>query len=116
MSGTHTGDDYDVGAVTGSDPTGGGVAHGRLLTEFAEAVCAREETWIAKARSRIIAAMDDKALRDIAAVVAGFSGYPRIADATGIPLEDYKEAATADMRATFDLNRLDKRPRIGPIS
>ena len=107
MSGTHTGDEYGLGAVTGTDPTGGGVAEGSLLNEFAEALCARDEQRTEATRARILARLGEKALVDTAAVIAGFNGYPRVADATGIPLEDYKAEATAQMRVDLDLDTLD---------
>ncbi len=39
-----------------------------------------------------------------AAVVAGFMQMDRIADATGIPLDDFVADATSDFREDFDLN------------
>ena len=107
MSGKHTGDDYGLGAVTGIDPSGGGVAHGDLLNEFAEAVLAHDEQGAAATRKRVVASLGEKALVDTAAVIAAFNGYPRVADATGIPLEDYKAEATAQMRVDLDLDTLD---------
>ncbi|SKA24896.1 hypothetical protein SAMN02745126_04463 [Enhydrobacter aerosaccus] len=41
---------------------------------------------------------------DAAAVIAGFDGITRIADATGIPLEPPKAEQTADLRATLQLD------------
>lgn len=42
---------------------------------------------------------------DAAAVIAGFDGITRIADATGIPLEPPKAEAVADLRTTLRLDR-----------
>ena len=42
---------------------------------------------------------------DAAAVIAGFDGITRIADATGIPLEPPKAEAVADLRTTLGLDR-----------
>ena len=41
---------------------------------------------------------------DAAAVVAGFNGITRIADATGIPLEPAKAEETESWRATLGIN------------
>ncbi len=41
---------------------------------------------------------------DAAAVIAGFDGITRIADASGIPLEPPKVEQTADLRATLRLD------------
>ena len=39
-----------------------------------------------------------------ATVVATFNAVDRVADATGTPLESYKEEATADMRTALGLD------------
>ncbi|MBT4489476.1 MAG: hypothetical protein HOC72_18185, partial [Rhodospirillaceae bacterium] len=43
---------------------------------------------------------------DACATVASFSAVVKIADGTGIPLEDYKEEATRDMREELSINDL----------
>ena len=44
---------------------------------------------------------------DAAAVIAAFNGYPRVADATGIPLEDYKADVTEALRSELGLDSLN---------
>ena len=60
-----------------------------------------------KTRARIVAALGEAALVDAAAVIASFNAFPRVADATGIPLEPEKAEITAAMRDELDLNALD---------
>jgi hypothetical protein len=48
--------------------------------------------------------MGDDALVDAAAIVAAFSGFDRIADSTGIPLEDAKAEQSADFREALGIN------------
>ncbi len=105
MSGQETGENYDLGAVMdgGQAPD---IADGALMRDFVEAVMARDETAIAAARDAIENQMGTAAMLDAAAVIAAFNAYPRIADATGIPLEDAKAEATAGLRAELDLDRL----------
>jgi hypothetical protein len=43
-------------------------------------------------------------MADAAAVIAGFNGITRIADATGIPLEEIKAAQTRDFRAELAID------------
>jgi len=45
------------------------------------------------------------ALVDAAAVIGGFNGIVRIADAMGIPLEDAKAADSAEWRASLGIDR-----------
>ena len=48
--------------------------------------------------------MGAAALVDAAAIVATFNAIDRVADSTGIPIEDGKAAATADVRAALGIN------------
>jgi hypothetical protein len=54
-------------------------------------------------------ARDDAALVDAAAVVATFNGIDRVADSTGIPIEDAKAEATVDLREVLDINALAQK-------
>jgi hypothetical protein len=107
MSGEHTGNEYGLEAAIGNDASGGGLPDGDLLSEYAEAICAHDEERAAKGRAEIVAKLGEVALVDIAGVIAAFNGYPRAADATGIPLEDYKEEATEKMRGELGLDSLN---------
>ena len=97
--------EVDLTAVTGDRAGDGGVAHGALLTGFAEAVLDRDEAALAAVRQRLRDALGDAALVDAAAVVANYSALDRVADATGIPLEAAKEAATAGLRTELGIDR-----------
>ena len=57
------------------------------------------------ARGDIVARQGPAAMIDAAAVIAGFDGITRIADATGIPLEPPKAEAVADLRASLGLDQ-----------
>ena len=107
VSGEHTGNDYDLGAVTGDGSVDAAIPHGDLLVAFAEAVCDRDDARTAETRAALLDALGEAALVDAAAVIAGFNAFPRVADATGIPLEREKAEITASMRAELDLDALD---------
>ncbi len=51
-----------------------------------------------------MAKMGHEALVDTAAIIATFNAIDRVADATGIPLEEDKAAMTVDMRAQLGIN------------
>ena len=88
--------------MTGSDAAaGGGVENGAMLNRFATAVLRPDAAELAAARRDIADAMGGAALTDTAAVAALFDAIARVADATGIPQEDSKAAATAAFRASF---------------
>ncbi|MFT7650675.1 MAG: hypothetical protein ACI8Y4_005449 [Candidatus Poriferisodalaceae bacterium] len=56
----------------------------------------------------LVSSMGERAMTDAAATIAAFNAYPRIADATGIPLEDAKAAGTADLPMELGLNELNR--------
>lgn len=107
LSGKHTGDEYALEAAIGADPGGGGVPHGDLLNRYAEAVCAHDAGATEQTRQEIVNELGEAALVDCAAVIAAFNGYPRVADATGIPLEDYKVEVTEAIRSALGLDSLN---------
>ena len=78
--------------------------YGRLLVAFAEAVLGADDGALAQARAAL-AALGPAGLVDAAGVVGLFNAIDRVADATGIPLEPEKAAASADFRAALDLDR-----------
>ena len=100
-----SGTEVDLRAIAGGAGDGG-VAHGRLLAGFAEAVLGDDEARLTGIRGRLREALGDAALVDAAAVVANYSALDRVADATGIPLEAAKEAATAGLRAELGIDAL----------
>jgi len=79
-----------------------GVPHARELLAFADAAVAFDA---APARTALLDAVGEAALIDAAAVIAGFNGIVRIADAMGIPLEPAKAEQSAEWRGTLGIDR-----------
>jgi hypothetical protein len=77
------------------------------LIEFAEAVLRGDETRRNSARAALYRALGAAALVDAAAVVASFNAVVKIADGSGIPLEESKAAATEDLRAALKLEQFN---------
>ncbi len=101
-SSEHTGAAYDYAAILGRG--GGGIAHGDVLIEFAEAFLGPDDARLASARDGLAGTMGWPAMVDSAAVVAIFESAVRIADATGIPLEDAKATASVALRAELGID------------
>ena len=97
------GENYDLALLTGVKGDGN-VPHGALLVSFAEAVLGDDDARLSAIRSEIRGKLGDAALVDAAAIVATFNAIDRVADSTGIPIEDAKAAATADFRAALGIN------------
>jgi hypothetical protein len=81
------------------------VPHGGTLIRFADAVLGDDNGALDQARLAVRRALGAVALSDAAAVVGWFNAIDRVADATGIPLEPDKAAASADFRAALGLDR-----------
>ena len=103
--------DYDLNAVTGTVEGDGGVPHGRLLVEFAEAVLGEDRAALSRARAALSEAIGPAGLADAAGVVGLFNAIDRVADAVGIPLEAQKAEVSADFRAALGVDRFDVATR-----
>jgi hypothetical protein len=86
------------------DP-GSDVPYGGALLAFADAVVGGDVSAIDRARAAVRSAVGDMGLSDASAVIGGFDGITRIADATGIPMEPEKIEATAEFFAALDIGR-----------
>ena len=96
-----TGENYDLTVLTGR--TGdGNIRHGALLVAFADAVLGSDDARLAGIRSEIRTKVGDAALIDAAAIVATFNAIDRVADSTGIQIEEAKAKATADLRTAWN--------------
>jgi hypothetical protein len=81
-----------------------GVTASPLLIAFADRALERDAAALAAARASLADRLGRAAMIDAAAVIGGFDGITRIADATGIPLEPPKAEAVADLRTTLGLD------------
>ncbi len=88
---------------------GTGVPAEEVLDAFTAAICRNDLAAVARAREQVVDALGVAAMIDAAAVIAAFNAYPRVADATGIPLEPAKEEGTRALREALGLDRLRTR-------
>ena len=102
-SGRHTGDDYDLTAIVTDGETDGGVAAGAALAAYADAFF-EDGNGFAVARDRLEVEVGEEASVDAAATLAIFNAVVRIADSTGIPLEEAKAELSADLRGDLGLD------------
>ena len=81
-----------------------GVKAGEQLREFADAVLSRDEEKIAINRKVLLDQIGKSATVDVAATVANFQRMVRIADGTGIPLDEPVVMMSQDIRADLGIN------------
>ena len=93
----------DLSAVHGEHADQSGVAHGAELLAFTAAVMSGQDA--AAARARLRALLSPESYVDVAAVIAAFNVVDRIADATGIPVDDMMLAMSGDVRQELELSR-----------
>ena len=103
-SGERDGNTYDLSAVT--DERGdSGVPHSDVIRALTEAAVGNRWDELASLREAASRTLGEQAMVDVLTVAAGFNGITRVADATGIPLDERARAATEDMRAAVGIDR-----------
>ncbi len=90
-----------AGAVTGDGAAG--IPHSVELLRFAEATQQRSAD-LAERREALRAAVGDLGLVEAAATVSGFNGLVRVADGTGIQIDEGVDAYTADIRTDLGID------------
>jgi len=107
-SGQAIGQAFDLHAVTeGAATASSGVAHEETLLALAEAMVSDDEKALATARTRVLEELGPNGLVDAAGVASNFERMVRIADATGIPLDNFLDEMTVDLRAELKLARFE---------
>lgn len=97
---------YDLSSVT-SDEGDPGVPYGQWLRALTEATIRGDWLALAEIRPKAEAAMGQQQTIDALTVAAAFNGITRVADATGIPLDDNTAQTTADMREAVGIQRFE---------
>lgn len=87
MSGAVRGAEVDLSVVAG-EAVDSGVAHGAELLAYADAVMGGDAAAIASTRDGLEQVLGLAGVSDTAAVIAMFNVVDRIADATGIPIDE----------------------------
>lgn len=95
----------DLTLVEGEGHGDGGVSHGARLVAFTEAVMSSDRQALARERAELRARLSDAAFVDVCAVIGFFNVVDRVADATGIPLDEPLLLMSGDVRAELDLAR-----------
>ena len=98
------GDTVDLTALTGAcEGKDAGVKHGALLLAFAEAVMSRDSATLTMARDALEQASSAGIVIEAAGVAANFQRMVRIADATGIPVDDMTSELGTTIREELGL-------------
>ena len=105
-SGKRDNQDYDLSAVT-DDHADSGVPHSATIRALTEAAVGGRWQELGTLRDAASAVLDEPAMVDVLTVASGFNGITRVADATGIPLDDRARTTTEEMRSAVGIDRFD---------
>jgi hypothetical protein len=106
LSADITESDVNLQMVNGDQSAAAGdVEHAAALMKFAEAIASRDEEALAIARAALLEEAGAEVLVDAAAVAGNFQRMVRIADATGIPLDEISAAMSYGIAKDLDLGR-----------
>lgn len=97
------GDELNLHAVVDGASTDSGVPHSSEFINFVEAAL-KGVPDLAAARAKLTQAIGEEGMVDAAAVIGNFQRMTRIADSTGIPIDEMTVQITADMREDLGLN------------
>jgi len=81
-----------------------GVAQGELLCKFVDIALRGSTMELIKIRQELRSTLGDAAYVDTCATVASFNSVVKIADGSGIPLEEVKESVTMDIRESLGID------------
>ena len=85
------------------------MAHGpTALLEFVDMVLGDDAAALAMAQDTVRQAIGNAAFVDACATIASFNAVVKIADGTGIALEDAKAERTKDLRAELGINAMQR--------
>lgn len=105
-SGEREGRTYDPAAVTHADRDSG-VDHGRHLIALTDAALELDPAAVATARAAAVPELGEQEAVDALVVAAAFNGITRVADSTGIPLDESTLQGTVDLRADAGIDAFD---------
>ena len=114
------GDTTDLRSLVEGSDIDSGIKGGAELIGFVEAVIAESNTdaaseVIGRARQAVVDALGHEAAVDAGAVIANFQRMVRIADSTGIPLDEPVVMMTQNIRDELGLNEYHAAPNLSLI-
>lgn len=112
-SGQKDGEEFDLNSVIGTGDGKVGVVHGELLLAFADAVVADDDdAALIRVRRELFEVLGEEALVDAAGTAASFNAVVRVADATGIPIDKFKEDPTREILEELGIEDFSSGPTV----
>lgn len=102
--------DYNVFSVT-DDKIDPGVPNGTVLRQITERVIRGDWLGLAEYRDNAVKLIGAQQVVDVCVVAAAFNGITRVADCTGIPLDENTSATTQQLREQTGIQAFDYREK-----
>jgi len=103
-SGDRANEQYNLDSVTAPGIGDTGVTNGKFLMELSEAVFYQDENSLANIRRRGLELLGERGLADALGIAAAFNGITKVANGTGLPLDQSTDAVTGEMRSSTGIN------------
>ncbi len=105
LSVKNKGGEVDLGGVVkGADEVDDRIPSGKTLARFAEAIVLGTDADVALVGDEVITAVGPEGFVDAAGVIGNFERMVRIADGTGIPLDEMGMGMSSEIREELGLN------------
>jgi hypothetical protein len=114
LSADNSKQEVDLQVINGDGD--GGVPLGRELMLFAEALASGDDAALVSSREALLSLAGSDVLIDTAAVAANFQRMVRIADATGLPLDEIVGTLSSPIQDALDLRRFPSAQNTAPLS
>ena len=97
-SGDRNNENYELDSVTAEGIADAGVENGAFLMELAAAVYSQNHETLADIRIRGLELLGERGLAEALGIASGFNGITKVANGTGLPLDQTTEDATGELR------------------
>ena len=111
-SGQKDGENFDLNNVIGSGDGDVGVVHGALLLVFVDAVAGDDDEALDIVRGELVELLGEEALVDAAGTAASFNSVVRVADATGIPIDEFKADPAREILEELGIEDFSSGPTV----
>lgn len=97
-SGDRNNESYNLDSVTAEEIADLGVINGAFLMALAAAVYSQDLDTLADIRKRGLDILGERGIADAMGIASGFNGITKVANGTGLPLDESTKVVTGELR------------------
>jgi len=107
-SGDRNNENYILDSVTADKIGESGVGNGEFLMELSAAVYSQDESTLRNIRTRGLELLGARGIADALGIASGFNGITKVANGTGLPLDQSTVAVTEELRINAGINQFSE--------